>query len=456
MSISSLRRKRITCGAMVGITEVNYSVVRMIAILALIVSCCQMVAADEFPTISLTDAPAPSSTSAMAPTPLSAPAPVPTDMGVTLDNPTITPTSISAVAPTATVASPTSIDSPISTPSAVVSVPSTTTTLPPATVPPTRTFQPTTTYFPTISPPPTITANPTSTACNICINGTVSINDLIVLDEVNVTCVEAEGAGMQGLISSINCVFLQQLLFDTNLCSCSRGDATVPPAPNVTYATCNICGDGYYVSNEEAELLLVADATDTVTCGFANQGGIVGILEPETCIFFQNQTSPLSNSTNSNLCGCMVGTMPPTPDTCNVCGNTTESVSLLDQIVNIPQEVLNMLPDAANISSNLFTCEFVEKNYNTKLDAFICEFIQMEVADVCQCQVPNVVESNAPVLSPIGSPVNNTKNATTTAPVPSPIGSAANTNNTSSLASTAQLHRWNAVVALSSLLFYIL
>jgi hypothetical protein len=431
-------------------------VVRMITIIALTLSYSQMVRAEDFPTIQLTDVPTPSSTSttitpapvaAAVPIPtVSAPmeppqtVPVPTDMGVTLDSPTITPTSIGVVAPTPTVAPPTSTTNPILSSPVAVNSPSAT-TVTPGTAQPTITLQPTTTYFPTITAQPTRTANPTSAECNICISGTISTNDLIVFDVGNVTCVEAQEFGLMGQISSTNCDVIQQLLIDTNGCSCRRENGTVLDVPSAspsleTFDSCNICGDGYYVSNDEAKLMFDVGEFGNITCGFAKEIGNAGLLAPEACNLVQNQTSPLHNYTNNNPCGCVVGTMPPTPATCYVCGSSNERVTLLDTIVVIPEDVLDLLPDAANVSSSLYTCDFVEKNFNTTLEAIICEIIQMQVADVCRCQVPNVVETVAPVPSPTSSPIN--------------------TNNTTSFATAAQPYRWNTFVVLFPLFYYIL
>lgn len=416
-----------------------------------------MVRAEDFPTIQLTDFPSPSSTSTtIAPAPGAAAVPiptvstapmeppqtvpVPTDMGVTLDSPTITPTSIGVVAPTPAVAPPTSTTNPISVSPVAVNSPSAT-TVTPATTQPTITLQPTTTYFPTITAQPTRTATPTSVECNICVSGAISTNDIIVFDSGNITCLEAQDSGLAGVISSTNCVVIQQYLNETNLCSCRRGNGTVLDVPSAspsleTFDSCNICGDGYYVSNDEAKLMFDVGILGNITCGFAKESGNAGLLAPEECNLVQNQTSPLRNYTNNNPCGCVVGTMPPTPATCYVCGSSNERVTLLDTIVDIPEDVLDLLPDAANVSSSLYTCEFVEKNFNTTLEAFICEFIQMQVADVCQCQVPNLVETVAPVPSPTSSPIN--------------------TNNTSSFATAVHPYRWKTFVVLFPLFYYIL
>lgn len=453
MSFSSRRRNSSIFGA------ASHNVARMIAIIALTMRCSQTVRAEDFPTIQLTDFPSPSSTSTtIAPTPGAAalpiptvptapmeppptvPVPVPTNGGVTLDSPTITPTSIGVVAPTAAVAPPVSTTNPISASPVAVNSPSAT-TVSPATAQPTTTLQPTTTYFPTITAQPTRTASPTYAECNICISGTISTNDLIVFDIGNFTCVEAQDSGLVGLISSTNCVVIQQYLNDTNVCSCRRENGTVLDVPSVSpsivsFDSCNICGDGYYVSNDEAKLMFDVGEFGNITCGFAKEIGNVGLLAPEDCNLVQNQTSPLRNYTNNNPCGCVAGNMPPTPATCSVCGSSKERVTLLDTIVDIPEDVLDLLPDEANVSSSLYTCEFVEKNFNTTLEAIICEFIQMQVADVCQCQGPNGVETVAPVPSPTSSPIN--------------------TNNTSSFATAAQPYLWNVFVVLFPLFYYIL
>ena len=392
MSLSS--RRWSNSGGAAGSVTLNFGVVRMIAILTLTVSGWSMIAAeDQFPTIQIPDAPTASSPTVSAPT-ASVPTPgvvaVPTPIdgggggGVTLDSPTITPSSVSAVAPTITITPPTPTTNTTVTPPtpAAVSVPSTV-------QPTTTTLEPTTTFFPTITAEPTITAVPTSAQCNICGNGTISSNDIIPFEIGNITCVEAVEFGLLGEISSSNCEVIQEILSDTNLCKCIKSNSTasdVPsPSPTLeTFEPCNICGDGYFVAFEEGELIL----TEPISCGFASQGGLAGLLSPEVCDYLQNQTSPLSNSTNTNPCGCATGTMPPAPATCHVCGNVDERVTLFDAIVDIPEDVLDALPDTANASSSLFTCSFVEKEFNTTLDTVVCEFVQMVVADTCECQVP--------------------------------------------------------------------
>ena len=206
--------------------------------------------------------------------------------------------------------------------------------------------------------------------------------------------------------------------------------------------------------------MLRADSTEQVTCGFVNQGGIAGILAPEACDFMQNQTSPLNDrdNNNNNPCGCMVGTMPPVSPYCHVCGDTRERVTKLDAIVDIPQDVLDSLPNATNVSASLFTCAYVEEKFNTILDAVVCEFLQMEVLDVCQCQVPTMAPVT-PTPSVTGSPVA----ANTTAGTDSPVttnptagtDSPVTTNPTdTSLACDIPSHRWN-ILAITLALFYI-
>jgi hypothetical protein len=212
------------------------------------------------------------------------------------------------------------------------------------------------------------------------------------------------------------------------------------------YEPCNICGEGYYVSNDEGELVLLTGGgnMEPLTCGFANQGGIEGLLSPEVCDSLQNQTSPLRVTGNdtkaTNPCGCLAGTMPPTPETCHVCGDVNERVTRRDDIVKIPQEVLDTLPNASNVSPDLFTCAFVEKNFNTTLEPIVCEFLQMNVADTCDCQVlPNTT------IAPIPSSLSNV----TIAPLPSPTSA-----DTVSLASIVPSQQWNVGIVTFALLYF--
>jgi hypothetical protein len=399
-----------------------------IAVGMTLLCCCvqKVTAQDEFPTVQLPDVP-------IASSPISPMASRPSN--------------------TATAPSGGFGTTPVVAPSApvIVNVAPTRTTnsTPAATITPTITFQPTISAFPTITP------YPTYTACNICINGVVTVQDIIPLEAGNVTCLEVASAGRKGLISATNCEFLQELIFNTSLCQCRATDA---PTMAPTYTPCNICGDGYYVANIEGELILNPSTNETATCGFVNQGGIAGLLSPNACDYITNQTSPTRNTTRGNPCSCTLGTMPPTPATCNVCGNASESVTVLNATVEIPKEAIGVLLIEANVTPDLFTCEFVESQFSTstELDGLVCAYLQMAVSDVCGCQV---LENVAPVASPTSatngtaqtSPtrtMNVTESAPTSATNITESAPTSATNRTSS-APLGQAFRWSLWLALS-------
>jgi hypothetical protein len=401
-------------------------------------------AQDEIPSVRLPDFPTASSpmtpavtapSNAEVPT-VTVPAPMvvlPTPTGtaptVILDLPTGAPTTINIDAPTVTITVPSSNMTAVA-PAVVTS-----------TITPTTTFQPTTTAFPafpTVSPFPTISFFPTFEICNICTNGTISSNDILPFEIGNLTCVQASEAGLSGLISTSNCDVIQQLVSENNFCSCLSDIPTIAPSP-LAYEQCNICGDGFIVTNIEGKLQPFNSTESPLSCGFVDKGGTNGLLELSICAHYTRQAS-----NTSNPCGCMkdlttpspAGTSAPTTEftQCFVCGNETERVTALDTIIELPEEIYATIRDGANAS--LFTCKFIEESgrLNNSYDRLVCAFLQMAVTDVCGCQVIEATVS--PMMAP--------------SPASLPLPSLTNTNNTSSAPSV----RWSAVVMMILPLFY--
>jgi hypothetical protein len=282
-----------------------------------------------------------------------------------------------------------------------------------ATIQPTTTYPPTITAFPTRSvAPSSSTSAPTPYAiCNVCITGTISINDNIPLANGNVTCVEVADVGLSGLLNSTNCEAVQQLLFNEGWCSCIRDSngTTIPPAlaPSVAvmYEPCNICGDGAIVSILDGQLPVSNSTTDgPLDCGFVQTAGNSGLFEPDVCDYFMNVSGP---------CGCIddpttpspAGTAAPTSEyiQCFVCGNETEQVTAMDVVVNLTETAMDLL--AQDVNTSLLTCEFVETSgrFNNSWDRLVCSYLQMVVRDVCECQPipPSPSPSTSPSVSPM-------------------------------------------------------
>lgn len=80
------------------------------------------------------------------------------------------------------------------------------------------------TFEPTISSLPTITSSPTyQDKCYICGNSTKRVtnhNAIISVHEMKVSCIEAETAGLVGLISESECLVLTKHLTNPNTCQC--------------------------------------------------------------------------------------------------------------------------------------------------------------------------------------------------------------------------------------------
>jgi hypothetical protein len=286
-----------------------------------------------------------------------------------------------------------------------------------ATIQPTTTYPPTITAFPTRSvAPSSSTSAPTPYAiCNVCITGTISINDNIPLENGNVTCVEVADFGLSGRLNSTNCDAVQQLLFNEGWCSCLRDSnmTTIPPAlaPSVVvvYEPCNICGDGAIVSILDGQLPVFNSTTEgPLDCGFVQTAGNSGLVPPEVCEYFMNVSGP---------CGCIddpntpspAGTTAPTSEyiQCFVCGNETEQVTALDVVVNLTETAIDLFPQDVNTS--LLTCEFVETSgrFNNSWDRLVCSYLQMVVRDVCECQPipPSPSPSTSPSAFPSVSPM---------------------------------------------------
>lgn len=360
----------------------------------LLLSCLHLFVAQNVPSVRVPTAPqnAPTVRVPTAPvTTISSQAPSPSG-GVAL------PSVVVAPAPTAKPPSPIVVPTPTTTNS----------TIRPTTFQPTTTYPPTITAFPTVSAFPTGSQAPTSEKCNICGTGAISFNDLLVLPTGNITCAEAADFGMRGMLTSSNCLFLQEFIVEDNLCACIRSANMTSPtaAPTEKYDPCFICGDGNIVSISDGKLPLPNSTEEPFHCSFIQTAGEVGLLAPDLCAAYaelaQNASDP---------CGCVPDPSTPSPagteaptslyPPCYVCGNEMERVTALDTVVALPDDVRKTLED--DIDPSIFTCEFVEERglNSNSFERLVCAYLQMAVSDVCACQV--VAPISVPVPVPTAS-----------------------------------------------------
>jgi hypothetical protein len=368
----------------------------------LLISCLQILVAQNAPTVRVPSAPqnGPTVRVPTAPvTSVSSQAPSPSG-GVAL------PSVVVAPAPTAKPVSP--IEAPRPT--------STNATFRPTTILPTTTYPPTVTAFPTVSAFPSRSPAPTSEVCNICVTGVISLNDPLALPTGNITCAEAADFGMRGMLFSSNCVVLQEFIAADNLCSCIReNNATTPtvaPTPIERFDPCFICGDGNIVSTSDGKLPLLNATEESWHCSFVETAGELGLMNPELCTYFSRLAQNASDP-----CGCIPDPTTPSPagteaptsayPPCYVCRNETEKVTARDTVVDLPDAVMKTLE--SDIDPSVLTCEFVQERglYNNSFDRLVCAYLQMAVSDVCSCQV--VAPTSAPAPLP-----------TTSLPAPSP------------------------------------
>jgi len=197
----------------------------------------------------------------------------------------------------------------------------------------------------------------TDFSCNICGDEgdfVVRSPDTMVtlpIDPGNpISCADLSAKGLNGELSPTQCG--TATLFAFVPCQCA------PPT-----FSCSICGEGFKISDSDAEIEF-PDLEGTYTCGQLEVLGANGELSPANCVAAETLNRV------SNVCGCV-----PTEDytECNICGS---------------EDLLPMTPNS-NISISRFefnTCQYyVEAGKNGELTPGACAAAQSQAQGFMGC-----------------------------------------------------------------------